>query len=579
MAETRKFNTHEKLLVDVITRQAGSVEKAILEGVMNSIEAGSSSVAVTLTSSLLTIKDNGRGFRTRQEIEKWFETFGQPHEESEGKRWAEFRMGRGQLFAFGKNRWRTNTFMMLVDIKKSMDYDLHEGLANQPGCMVEVQFYEPLTANAIHWLTNAISDQVRYVDVPITVNGAMVNIHKTEWDPKLSSEDANIVLGVKTSLRVYNMGVYVRDYQSHQFGVTGVIVSKKALKVNFARNDIMADCPVWRRIKKVIDSTDKLEFMLNKERLSEHERQFILDKYLAGEIEIKALEHCRLFKDVSGYAHSLLSICNGEYKVWSMAKKGDRVADMLMQMKKALILDKDELEQFLPCCDNGKLETLFKDLYRGMIPYVSFEKLSKDVDSRHTLIPENDWRPTELSWLELINSMDYRIRWSVRAMNDLCYGRSEWRKARIGMSASSLAWTDGKNFIAFDRAYLARTPFLDKYGAINVTSVTAIACTLAHEMAHDGDSTRQVHSPEFYELYHDLSFGIPKTVGYIVRWYNKERIAKLMARASKKKVKKGKVVQLKTERRAAAKTKRFKAAYKPKAKPKKRPVEDIEIPD
>jgi len=36
MAEQRKFQMHEKLLLDVIKRQAGTLQKAVLEGVMNS---------------------------------------------------------------------------------------------------------------------------------------------------------------------------------------------------------------------------------------------------------------------------------------------------------------------------------------------------------------------------------------------------------------------------------------------------------------------------------------------------------------------------------------------------------------
>src|SRR6059058_5478397 len=96
--EQRGFRMHEKLLVDVIMRQAGSIEKAILEGVMNSIEAGATRVDVKVEPRAIEITDDGRGFRSRQEIETFFETFGQPHDASEGKRWAQFRMGRGQLF-------------------------------------------------------------------------------------------------------------------------------------------------------------------------------------------------------------------------------------------------------------------------------------------------------------------------------------------------------------------------------------------------------------------------------------------------------------------------------------------------
>ena len=122
MTESRTFKMHDKLLLDVIKKQAGSIQKAVLEGVMNSIEAGASQVDVTVEPTQIRIIDDGRGFQSRQEIELFFETFGQPHTESENKRWAQFRMGRGQLFAFGRNEWRTGPYVMRVDINQRLGY-------------------------------------------------------------------------------------------------------------------------------------------------------------------------------------------------------------------------------------------------------------------------------------------------------------------------------------------------------------------------------------------------------------------------------------------------------------------------
>src|ERR1041385_2565716 len=83
MTESRNFRMHEKLLLDVIRKQAGTIQKACLEAVMNSIEAGAGEVIVEINTSTILITDNGRGFQSRQEIEQFFETFGQPHTELE----------------------------------------------------------------------------------------------------------------------------------------------------------------------------------------------------------------------------------------------------------------------------------------------------------------------------------------------------------------------------------------------------------------------------------------------------------------------------------------------------------------
>lgn len=76
-AETRQFQMHAKLLYDVIRRQAGTLSKAILEGIMNSVDAGATECRITLEPKRVTVNDDGKGFKNREEIEKFFEVFGQ----------------------------------------------------------------------------------------------------------------------------------------------------------------------------------------------------------------------------------------------------------------------------------------------------------------------------------------------------------------------------------------------------------------------------------------------------------------------------------------------------------------------
>lgn len=124
----RNLTAHNELLVKVIKDQAGALDKGILEGVMNGREAGSEQVRIITQSDgkKLIIEDDGKGFRSETEISEWFEKFGTPHADSEGKKWARFRMGRGQLFAFGKNIWRTGGFrMVVVRIKTELDNDVN----------------------------------------------------------------------------------------------------------------------------------------------------------------------------------------------------------------------------------------------------------------------------------------------------------------------------------------------------------------------------------------------------------------------------------------------------------------------
>ena len=64
--ETRKLVAHEKLLIDVIKKQAGSLKKAILEGTMNSVEAGATEIDIKFRAertgpAFLSIYDDGIG--------------------------------------------------------------------------------------------------------------------------------------------------------------------------------------------------------------------------------------------------------------------------------------------------------------------------------------------------------------------------------------------------------------------------------------------------------------------------------------------------------------------------------------
>ncbi len=90
-AERRSFRMDPALLWSVIKSQAGTLAKALLELVMNSIDAGASQVSITLTGTRLKVEDDGRGFQSRTEVTSWFETFGTPHKEGDA-RWGKFRM-------------------------------------------------------------------------------------------------------------------------------------------------------------------------------------------------------------------------------------------------------------------------------------------------------------------------------------------------------------------------------------------------------------------------------------------------------------------------------------------------------
>jgi hypothetical protein len=530
MGEVRDFKMHQKLLADVITRQAGSLEKAVLEGVMNSIEAGAKKIDVQLCGNYLGISDDGKGFQSREEIEKWFETFGTPHEVSEGKRWAQFRMGRGQLFAFGRNEWQTNRWSMKVDVHKHLGYELSELPKAHKGCAISVELYEPASESMISYTAKQIERQVKYTGALISVNGVTVGRDPAseKWGPE-TNDDAYIRLGVGRGLEVYNLGVYVCDLSESRFGVTGVVVSKKQLKVNFARNDICSDCSVWNRVKKLFKSESQMDALLKKRNLSDGERANLVERLVSGELTLDQVWKSPLLVDVCGHTHSFYSLHHyrSRWPAWSYtrADSKDLRADNLIQTKRCLVLDRECVEEFQHAI--GDLSKLFSHKWPGggfnhalaaNIPYVPYEKVAETVDNKHEILPESEWTTHEYLWVEILSNFKYCLH-SVSFAKGVIENLYD-RRIHVGRSTDALAWTDGKSYIAFARHYLEKMVlFDDKKGRPHAGNVMNAALTLLHEACHDGDSLRQKHGPEFHKAYHDISFEFTKGVHHVCSNY------------------------------------------------------------
>src|ERR1039457_3854349 len=95
--ENRRFGMNPNLLMDVIRRQAGTLQKGILEAVMNAVDAKATEINMQLNCTTLVVQDNGTGMTDKSAIERYWETFGQPPDEGEQKRYGQFRLGRGQI--------------------------------------------------------------------------------------------------------------------------------------------------------------------------------------------------------------------------------------------------------------------------------------------------------------------------------------------------------------------------------------------------------------------------------------------------------------------------------------------------
>lgn len=507
-----QFRVHPKFIYDAIRRQAGTLCKAVLEGTMNAVESGSKAVHITFEQSgdkaRLCINDTGGGIITEQEIVRHFATFGQPHAADEQKIWAQFRMGRGQLFSFGVNTWLTGTHKLIVDIEQwnvedvgddwNLDFDWIEGQKLVKGCQIVIDLYK----NPIRFgypseaaFQDAIRRQVEFIAVPVYFNGTQLNHDPRELDWDLEDDDAYYLWAQGSNLTVYNLGAFCKEIPASTAGVTGVIVSKQQLRVNFARNDIQYDCPVWRRIHKVVQK-NKIARTRSASRgnLQRHERISTLQDVRDGIQTYGDWKNISLLETTSGRAITL-DFMRKNCAPWTFATRDDAIADKLMQLERAICLN-DEVVSELGYSGDPRyfftwlLGDRFKTTEKWFRPFKGQDGLSDEFNSETHIVASLKWNPAERRIIKVLMKIgDWFNLWQDR---DLC----------MGVSDVYAAWTDGSTFIAMDRKWLKRV------STGSEAATTKLFAVLTHEMAHDEDSARtHLHGEEFYRRYHDLTHG------------------------------------------------------------------------
>jgi len=546
VTETLRLSAHEKFIIDGIRRQAGTVEKAVLELVMNAIEAQLHSGTKPVVSidfvvendqARLVVRDLGRGFKNRNEIEQWFAKFGTPHDEcpecrktmklcgntfecvcgykTEGRTWAEFRMGRGQAFSFGRNVWRTGHFRMEYDLETNpdertyahkdgtenhvLDFSLQSNLPDQPGCEVTVYFYRNPVGygyQSLDHFRDSIKHHIEFMEGEITFNGEQINTPASECEWNVETEDAYFMFGKGNKLALYNIGAFVNDHSAADMGLTGVVVSKLKMMVNFARNDVMQSCSVWQRIQIIIRENKIKKVRRASRRLNKDERISTLQDLRYGDADYDEIKNIGLMELTDGKVLSL-DVVRRIRSPWTFAKPGDRIADSLMQTDTAICFSQDTLDTLNFSGDSADFFVWlfaeshhrpfgFDKLKSFFYPFNGVEGLASGYKNTYTIIPTSKLSKAERCFLRVMES----------------YGRWNKRTLCIGMSDTANGWTDGSTYIAFNRTYLqSHNP--KYYGG------AAALVTLAyHEMSHDDDDTgTHNHAVEFYQRYHEITRG------------------------------------------------------------------------
>lgn len=245
-----KFRQHPQMIISQIKSQADSLTKAILEAIMNCIDAGSPDVHITMTHTTITIADTGSGFDGLETIEKFFSTIGTPHEDGDAK-FGRFRMGRCQMFGYGRNTWRSGPFRMEVDIaNRGLEHDIFDNEEPVKGCQITIELYNPLSDGTLISTAQQIRYAITYVDTPIYINNEQVNTDLSSVRWTRQTDEAYFLYRKSGSLTIYNQGVFVTRRWSNTTYFSGLIVTKKAIALNAARNEVIETDPLWEKISE-----------------------------------------------------------------------------------------------------------------------------------------------------------------------------------------------------------------------------------------------------------------------------------------------------------------------------------------
>lgn len=529
--EQRKFRADENLVLQVIKRQAGTLAKAVLEGVMNSVDAGAAVIDVTLTSGVMTITDNGKGFASAKDIEQVFEVFGHPHEldangVSVDAKYGTFRIGRGQLFAFGRNTWRTNTFCMETDINTmGLNYTLQQKLPKQAGCSVTVHLYDTLDAHARDTVIDDITRLCRYIPQKLILNGKAINMDPAtqKWDivhdlAYIRKTVAANRWSADAGLEIYQQGVFVENIPAREFGLEGTVVIRQGVQLNFARNQVIRSCSLWKKITALLRETG-LKEAAKKARLSKHEANMYVRAFASGDVTDDKFRSIACLPDTNGRLWSLERLeqiarssstsasfhaVAGQVQV-GFGQSGCRKADAVMQRKLALVLD-DNVRNWFDASPQVVIDRFNESVPRrtvlrersDFLKLVDYTKLL-DAGDDHAILPEQALTPKERLVLDVMQ----------RNSHCLCSGaRNGSREIHIGTSTTALGWTDGATYIAVARDYL-KTLNLALERDWHKLSVLLI-----HESCHmEPDSGTHNHTPDFYEDFHETVFNTGAELG------------------------------------------------------------------
>lgn len=546
------FELDPQIIHHIIYSQAGSIGKAIIELVMNSVDAGATAVILDISSNGFSCFDDGQGFASRDDVIRYFGRFGTPHQEGDAT-YGRFRLGRGQIMAHARTVWRSREWQMTVDTREmGYNYELEEPGKTQPGCDISGEWYEPLNNQERMSCIQEIRDLIRYTPVTVSLNGSTISRQPAleKWDAE--DDHAWYRLRDEGAVSIYNQGVLVRHDPGSLWGVGGLIVSKKPLALNVSRTEILRKtCPVWKQIAGQFGTmATAFSAAQGDHRKTEARRERNARALLAGEGDLATLLHSEeVITLLPGKRHVTLErfIEQCRYRQvsagtdsFTIAPSGSDVprGEMLARAGIAVVLHPVTMTRF--GCYNAY--EFMETLERVRVNYIAWrdgpENNSRWTPGWNTGLKLIDFHTlsdafvdhTQVASEKALDAETCRawiaLRWCLAEYAAMCSGGDESYNGKVrggirfrillGVSTSADAWTDGKTYIAFNIDIVRRL----KSDALRTASL--LFSLTEHEVAHQGDSLDCGHDEAFYQRFHDIStLMAPERQRYMHIWVRK----------------------------------------------------------
>lgn len=509
-----KFRADEDAMVNhMIYSQNGTVPTAIRELVMNAIDKDADRIDVEISSTHFRVKDTGIGFASHEDVEKHFLTFGTPHQDGDAT-FGRFRIGRGQIMSLAKAQWHSHEFRMVTDVRnKGNGMELFvDAKSAFKGCDVSGEFYQPINARDELTIRQEVKELVQYLEIPVYLNGDLINdLSDVTWD--YEDEDVKVLWepAGEHRIKLYSLGVYVKDLPIYRYGVSAHVVTKKAFDLNMARNEISASDPLWFKIEELVrkHGQKKSREKASRGQLDDAGRSALIGQVSNGELPLTEIMGLPVLKDIRGHSVKLnqlqYAISKGRPVTVAMKEDHQR-GEILATRGVALVLHPDNL-RFWGCQSAGeffrkiiKLAYEADDVQLGPLldgmDTQTVAVLSEDIDDTSVEIDVKtlDAR-TDAAWIAAQKMAAALPKFVSDQTGEPC----NRREVKVGKSDTNEAWTDGVSRIWVD-VRLLKNLHKHQYAADYLAGI------LLHEYGHGFENSKgHDHDFDFHHAFHEVA--------------------------------------------------------------------------